>query len=414
MIAATPASSKRMAISCADRSQVSAQPWTATRPSRASSPTTMRLGQSRAACFTRSGSFTAAVPMMTRSTPFSSHVAIVALSRIPPPSCTGNGTLSRMRSIAGALTGRPANAPSKSTTCRYSNPSASKPIAWAAASRLNTVARPMSPCSRRTHTPSFRSIAGNRIKDLAPSSLMLRRRDMSRPPPEEICDQGKPQPLALFWVKLRARVIVTPDQGGDGPTIVAIRHHVGRVLDPQVVTVDEIRVQAGGPQRNAIEQGMRPLRLQRIPAHMRDLETRILGVDAANLAADPAESIRYRIFPTAVSHELHTDADAEKRSAFPKDRVVQGFDHAGHGIETSPTVRKRADPRQHDAICGPHHGRIARHRNRLRRAALACCPFKCLGGRMQIAGAVVANGDAHRPPPGSGNSPTISGWVDPA
>src|SRR5579883_1423831 len=75
MIAATPASSKRRAISSADRSDVSAQPWTATRPLRASSPTAMRFGHSRAAPLTSSGSFTAAVPMMTRSTPFSRHVA---------------------------------------------------------------------------------------------------------------------------------------------------------------------------------------------------------------------------------------------------------------------------------------------------------------------------------------------------
>src|SRR5262245_55021252 len=321
MIAATPASSNRMAISCADRSEVSAQPCTATRPSRASSPTAMRFGQSRAACFTRSGSFTAAVPIMTRSTPFSSHVAIVALSRIPPPSCTGNGTLSRMRSIAWALTGRPANAPSRSTTCRYSNPSASKPMAWAAASRLNTVARPMSPCSRRTHTPSLRSMAGNRINVLALLHPFGDAANKSRLPPEEICDQGKSQLLALFRVKLRTGIVVPSDQSRHGSTIIAIRHQIGRLLDLQVVTMDEIRVQAGGPQRNAIKEGMPLMGLERVPTHMRDLESRIIGVDAANLPADPAHSIRYRIFPAAVRHELHADADAEKGLAIPVDRL---------------------------------------------------------------------------------------------
>src|SRR5882762_424532 len=332
MIAATPASSNRSAISSADRSEVSAQPWTATRPSRASSPTAMRFGQSRAACLTRSGSFTAAVPIMTRSTPFSSHAAIVARSRIPPPSCIGNGTLSRIRSITRALTGRPANAPSRSTTCRYSNPSASNPVAWAAASRLNTVARPMSPCSRRTHTPSLRSIAGNRIKTLALRHSYGGAVDTSRLPPEEICDQGKAQLLALFRMKLCAGIIIAPDQGRDRSTVVAIRHQVGRLLDLQVVTMDEICVQAGRPQRNALKEGMRPVGFKRIPTHMGDLESRITGIDATNLPADPAHSIGHRIFAAALSHELHADADAEKGPAAPADRLIQSFHHPGHRI----------------------------------------------------------------------------------
>src|SRR5260370_11343083 len=345
MMAATPASSNRSAISSADRSEVSAEPCTATRPSRASSPTAMRFGQSRAACFTRSGSFAAVVPIMTRSTPFSSHAAIVARSRIPPPSCTGNGTLSRIRSIARALTERPANAPSRSTTCKYSNPSASNPVAWAAASRLNTVARPMSPCSRRTHTPSFRSIAGNRINALALRHSSGGAVDMSRLPPEEICDQGKSQLLALFRMKLRTGIIAAPDQGRDRSTIVAIRHQIGRVLDLQVVTMDEIRVQAGRPQRNAVEEGMRPVGFKRIPTHMGNLESRITGVGAANLPADPAHSIGYRIFAAALSHELHADADAQKGPAVPADRLIQSLHHAAHPTKPAPTIRKTPNPR---------------------------------------------------------------------
>src|SRR5262249_10891170 len=147
----------------------------------------------------------------------------------------------------------------------YSNPSASNPKAWAAASRLNTVARPMSPCSRRTHTPSLRSMAGNRIKALALRHSRGGAVDMSRLPPQEICDQGKSQLLALFRMKLCAGIIITPDQGRDRSTIVAIGDQIGRVLDLQMVTMDEIGVQASGPQRDAVEEGMRPLGFKRIP-----------------------------------------------------------------------------------------------------------------------------------------------------
>ena len=65
------------------KSEVLAQPSTATWPSRASMPTAICSGQSRAASRTRSGSRTAAVPRITRVTPprasrAPSHVADAA------------------------------------------------------------------------------------------------------------------------------------------------------------------------------------------------------------------------------------------------------------------------------------------------------------------------------------------------
>ena len=86
----------------------------------------MRLGNRLAASLTSAGSRTAAVPMMTRLTPFSSQPSIVAMSRMPPPSCTQSPTVSRMRSTAVTFIGLPANAPSRSTTCRCRNPIVSK------------------------------------------------------------------------------------------------------------------------------------------------------------------------------------------------------------------------------------------------------------------------------------------------
>ena len=150
-------------MSSAVSSDVSAQPSTATLPSRASRPTAIRFGNFFAASFTSAGSRTAAVPMMTRLTPLPSQPSIVAMSRMPPPSCTHRPTVSRMRSTAAPFIGLPAKAPSRSTTCRCLKPCVSNACACAAGSRLNTVARAMSPCSRRTARPSLRSMAGNRI-----------------------------------------------------------------------------------------------------------------------------------------------------------------------------------------------------------------------------------------------------------
>src|SRR5260370_8481257 len=110
--------------------------------------------------------------------------------------------------------------------------------------------------------------SGKQDQGSCPSSLMRRRGaavDISRLPSEEICDQGKSQLLALFRMKLRTGIIAAPDQGRDRSTIVAIRHQIGRVLGLQVVTMHEISIQPARPQRNAVEEGMRPGGVKRNP-----------------------------------------------------------------------------------------------------------------------------------------------------
>ena len=83
--------------------------------------------------------------------------------RMPPPNCVGTSTALRISCTAARLTGWPSTAPLRSTRCSHSQPAWAKALAWAAGLSLNTVARAMSPRSRRTHLPSFKSMAGNRI-----------------------------------------------------------------------------------------------------------------------------------------------------------------------------------------------------------------------------------------------------------
>ena len=108
----------------------------------------------------RPGSLTAAVPRMTRLTPSSSQRAMVAMSRMPPPSCTGMPAAATMAATAAAFTGRPAKAPLRSTTWSQRQPAAANSRACAAGSALKTVAVAISPRTRRTQAPSFRSMAG--------------------------------------------------------------------------------------------------------------------------------------------------------------------------------------------------------------------------------------------------------------
>ena len=115
------------------------------------------------------------------------------------------------------------------------------------------------------------------------------------------------------------------------------------------------------------------------------------------------------IFAAALGHELHADTNAEKRPALLADALVQRLDHAGNRIETAPAIRKGADAGQHHAVGARDRVGIAGHHDRLIVAALARGALEGLGGGMQIARAVVDDGDAHRGAPGSGNRPITSG-----
>jgi hypothetical protein len=100
---------------------------------------------------------------MTRFTPASNHCAMLSIVRMPPPSWVGTSTAFRISTTAARLTGWPSTAPLRSTRCSHSQPACANALACAAGLSLNTVARAMSPRSSRTHLPSLRSIAGNRI-----------------------------------------------------------------------------------------------------------------------------------------------------------------------------------------------------------------------------------------------------------
>src|SRR2546421_4873117 len=111
----------------------------------------------------------------------------------------------------------------------------------------------MSPCSSRTQSPSFRSIAGKRITGFVPSfrgaskarepgihtlatttGFRFRpfgapRNDVvnaSRLPLQKIRDQLEPEALALLRMELRARHVVVADHGGDRAALIRIRHQV--------------------------------------------------------------------------------------------------------------------------------------------------------------------------------------------
>src|SRR5262245_43127722 len=289
----------------------------------------------------------------------------------------------------------------------------------------------MSPCSSRTHAPSLRSMAGKRITTILaqPHSPARHRthvwttgvdraafrapgaiepKGASRLPLQEVGDQPQAQPLALLRVELRSDHGVTADDRGEGPAVVRFGDEIGSRGRLEVERMHEISVQALRPDGDALEQRMRPARIERVPAHMRDLQTWIRRLNTFDLARNPAQPRRHLVFAAAFRHELHADANAEERPAAPAYAVVERLHHAADGIEPAPAIGEGADARQHHPLGAGDLLGIARHHDRLRQSFLARGTLERFRRRMQIARAVIDDGHGHRGAPGCGNKPMTS------
>src|SRR5262249_7500589 len=104
--------------------------------------------------------------------------------------------------------------------------------------------------------------------------------------------------------------------------------------------VHEISVQAGGPDRNAVEQRVRLRRTEGVPTHMRDLQARVGGRDAVDLARNPTEAFRHLIFAPTPGHELHADADTEEWPALLAHAHIERVRHTGDRVKPTPAVRE--------------------------------------------------------------------------
>ena len=117
-----PRSASAAITSVVPRSEASVQPSAATLPERESTEATTRSPCAAAIAAAMSGSRTAAVPSTTRSAPEEIASSTFFESRRPPPSCTGTLTAATIRRTCSRLTGSPARAPSRSTTCSQRAP----------------------------------------------------------------------------------------------------------------------------------------------------------------------------------------------------------------------------------------------------------------------------------------------------
>ncbi|KXI34708.1 UNVERIFIED_CONTAM: hypothetical protein ACS92_04030 [Bacillus cereus] len=104
---------------------------------------------------------------------------------------------------------------------------------------------------------------------------------------------------------------------------------------------------------------------------------------------------------------MHADADAEERPRLDPHGFRDRLDHAVDRVEAAAAIGEGPDAGQHDAIGAIGLVGIARDEDLLRRFQAAPGALEGLGGRMQVAGPVIDDGDAHLDPPGSGNNPMM-------
>src|SRR5437868_11231471 len=101
-------------------------------------------------------------------------------------------------------------------------------------------------------------------------------------------------------MELAAHHIVAADESGDGAAIVGGRDKGRRITQGEMIGMDEIGMKAGLAQSDAAEQSMRASAIQRVPAHMWNLERAILGLDHLHIALDPAKASGLDMFEAAL------------------------------------------------------------------------------------------------------------------
>ena len=129
-----------------------------------------------------------------------------------------------------------------------------------------------------------------------------------------------------------------------------------------------------------------------------------------DLAADPAEAVGRLELAPALGHQLHADANAEKRAGADHDRLVQRRFETRNGSQTAPAIGERADPGKDDAVRArrPLSG-AARHLDLGRDFVLRRRALERLRGRAQIARAVIDDRNDHgRLPP---RTPLVEGMA---
>ncbi len=154
-------------------------------------------------------------------------------------------------------------------------------------------------------------------------------------------------------------------------------------------------MQAPLAERNAMGECMGLVLVQRVPAHMRNLQGGIDGPDAIHGAWQPAQPSGHTVFRALRRQQLHADADAQKRHSVAPHALLQRLHHAGRGCEVGHAIRIGPVTGQHDAVSRAHDLRVVCDGNIARHSGVGHGALQRLAGGMEIARAVIDQRNSH-------------------
>src|SRR3974390_984121 len=141
-------------------------------------------------------------------------------------------------------------------------------------------------------------------------------------PTKKISQQLQSDCLALFRMKLCADKILAPDNGCNRAAIVRRRQDI--LHRPEFEGMHEIGVRVFA---DAGKNGVRPLDLEFVPPDVRNLKRGVSRCQTNNFAFKPTKSRCVAELASYISHQLHSDTNAEKRRAFDDDGIVYRLHH---------------------------------------------------------------------------------------
>src|SRR5271170_1293791 len=94
--------------------------------------------------------------------------------------------------------------------------------------------------------------------------------------------------------------------------------------------------------------------VERVPAHVRNLQARLARLDGRDIAGDPVQAGDDLVLEAARRHELSANANPEERPTPLANGLVQRLDHAGDTIKAATAVGESAYSRKHDTVGREH------------------------------------------------------------
>src|SRR5437763_2103664 len=173
---------------------------------------------------------------------------------------------------------------------------------------------------------------------------------------------------------------VTADDCGHGSPVIRFGDEIRALGRIELERVDEIGMQSLRPERDTVEQRVRPRGVEGIPTHMGYFQPGIIRRDPVHLPRYPDEIRRHLVFTAALGHELHAHADAEEWMSLHTHAGVERLYHSGDRIETASAIRESADAGQNHTIRTRDLLGIAGDNDRLLAAAFPCRALERLGG----------------------------------